>query len=255
MNIGESIKIVDRCGSTNDLARSAAAAGAREGTVIISREQTKGRGTRGRAWYSARDKGLYASVILRPKKSQLTLIPLLAGLAVKEAIAEVSGVQVGLRWPNDIVLKGKKLGGILCEGGFVGSRPSYVILGIGLNLRHRRGDFPAEIASTATSLEDAGGKPINEALLQQALWKALDRWYSLFNQGEEESITRSFEASSVFSRGEKVTLITDRGEVAGAYKGVGPQGAIIVEKGGAEESFFAAEVKETKPHKRRKECS
>lgn len=246
---------VERCPSTNDLAREAAMKGAEEGTVIVAAEQTRGRGTRGRSWYSVKNKGLYSSIILRPKESRLSLLPLLAGLAVREAVAEVLAIEVRLRWPNDILWEGKKVGGILCESGFVGDQLQYVIVGIGLNLHHEEEDFPEEIRPYATSLKLITDKVFDEALLRQALWKALNHWYTLFCQGQGERITRSFERSSFFSPGQKVTLLSDEGEVEGIYRGIDPLGGIVVEERGRRSSYFTAEVKKPTGNERRKKCS
>lgn len=244
MNIGDIVNTVESCSSTNDLAREVAVEGAEEGTVIVSREQTRGRGTRGKSWYSAKEKGLYASVILRPQRPHISLIPLMAGLAVKDAIAETLGIQVDLRWPNDVLWGDQKIGGILCESGFFGNQLQYVILGIGLNLNHEKEDFPEEIRPQATSLKLITERFIDETLLQRCLWKALNHWYQLFSQGEEDKITTSFERNSVFCRGESVTFVSERGKVEGIYRGINSVGGLVLEEQGRKVSFFAAEVKE-----------
>jgi len=153
MEIGAKINRIKSCSSTNDLAKEMALSGEEEGTVVISEEQTKGRGMKGRKWYSARRKGIYLSVILRPPHSNISLLPLVAGLAVTDAVFDSAGLRIKLRWPNDLIWGKKKLGGILCEGGFLGDRINYAILGIGLNVNHGRGDFPEEIRHQATSLK------------------------------------------------------------------------------------------------------
>lgn len=244
MKIGDIINTVESCSSTNDLAREAAVEGAEEGIVIVSKEQTKGRGTRGRSWYSAKNKGLYASVILRPQRPRVSLIPLMAGLGVKDAIADALGVQVDLRWPNDVLWRGQKTGGILCESGFFGNQLQFVILGIGLNLNHEKEDFPEEIRPHANSLKLITKRFIDETLLQRCLWKALNHWYQLFSQGEEEKITSSFERNSVFCQGEKITLVSEKGKVEGIYRGIDSAGGLILEEQGRKASFFAAEVRE-----------
>ena len=243
MKIGTRIRWLKICPSTNDLARELAIAGEEEGTVVMAEEQTKGKGTRGRSWYSPQKKGLYASVILRPLKPAISLLPLVAGLAVREAVFESLGIRLRLKWPNDLIWEDKKLGGILCESGFLGNRLSYVILGIGLNINHDIEDFPPEIRPQATSLKLIKGKDIevNEILLR--LWPALNGWYQLFLRGEEKKIVASFEQSSALALGEKIRVITEKGEFEGLFKGIDSFGGLILEERGREKSFFSAQIK------------
>ena len=117
------------CPSTNDVLRKMAAAGAPEGTAVVAGAQTAGRGTKGRAWHSAPGRGLYLSVLLRPAGFDLSLLTLAAGLAARDAVRSSHGLDVRLRWPNDIVFDGRKLGGILCETRIQGGRPEFAALG------------------------------------------------------------------------------------------------------------------------------
>lgn len=241
--IGAIIHKVKSCSSTNDLARKMAVKGAEEGTVIIARKQTKGRGTKGRTWYSAENKGLYVSIILRPDEPKLSLIPLMAGLAVRDAIFESLGIHIGLRWPNDLVWGEAKLGGILCESGFLGDHPSYVILGIGLNLSHQKMEFPEAIRSISTSLKLITKKGVDKEGLLQNLWKALNHWYQLFGEGQGFKIIRSFEKGSIFAEGQKIRLQSQKGKTTGIYKGLDSRGALVLEEGGKERTYFSAEIK------------
>ena len=117
MRIGVKIHRIKSCPSTNDAAKELAMAGGKEGTVIISEEQTRGKGTRGRNWYSARKKGIYLSVILHPSRPNISLLPLMAGLAVNEAIFSTLDIRTKLKWPNDLLLDNRKFCGILTETG------------------------------------------------------------------------------------------------------------------------------------------
>jgi len=243
MKIREIIYRVESCSSTNDLAREMAIEGAQEGTVIISTEQTKGRGTKGRSWYSVKNKGLYLSIILRPENSNISLLPLMAGLAVKEAIFKTLKLSIGLRWPNDLIWKDCKLGGILSESSFLGNRVNYIILGIGLNLSQKKEDFPEEIRSIATSLKLITGKIVDEAALLRNLWKALNRWYLLFCQGQGHKIVWSFEKNSIFPPGKKITVESEKGLTTGIYRGIDSFGGLILEAGRKKTSFFSTEIK------------
>lgn len=246
MEIGEKIHRVKSCPSTNDLAKELANAGEKEGTVVIAEEQTRGKGTKGRSWYSARKKGFYLSVILYPSRPNISLLPLVAGLAVNDAIFDSIGFRTMLKWPNDIIGERKKLGGILCESGFLGNRVNYVIIGIGLNVNHGENDFPEDIRHQATSLKIIAKRKVNENLLLKNLWRALNHWYGHFTDGEGEKIVSVFKRHSVLSLEKEMTLITQEGEIVGIYKGINPQGGLILERQGERKSFFSAEIKTIK---------
>lgn len=239
--IGHLIHRIETCTSTNDLARSLADQGAAEGAAVLAAEQTQGRGVNGHAWFSARGKGLYLSVILRPLPFNLSLLPLLAALGVREALAE-QGVRIRLKWPNDLVWKEKKIGGILCEASFVGNRLKHVILGLGLNVHHRKQDFPEALRPSAVSLRMITRRTPDLDGLLVKLWTALGRWYRLFIEGSHEEIVRSFEKHSLFSLGERINLASGGRKVSGVYRGLGINGALRLESGGRVRSFLAARV-------------
>jgi BirA family biotin operon repressor/biotin-[acetyl-CoA-carboxylase] ligase len=246
MEIGVKIIRVKSCPSTNDLAKELALAGEEEGTVVIAEEQTKGRGMKGRKWHSTRKKGIYLSVILRPSHSNISLLPLVAGLAVADAVFNSVGMRVRLRWPNDLVWGKKKVGGILCESGFSGNKANYVILGIGLNLNHGRDDFPEEIRDQATSLKLISKEDMNKNFLLGKLWPALNRWYGGFLREEEEEIIHHFQENSTLPLGKEITLVTESGDVPGIYRGIDTQGGLILESQGKRRAFFSAEIKTMK---------
>jgi len=246
VKIGEKILRIESCSSTNDLANELALQGEKEGTIIIAEEQTAGRGTKGRKWYSARQKGLYLSVILRPQRRDMSLLPLAAGLAMRDALFEAENLPVRLKWPNDLICKRKKLGGILCEASFIGNEISHVILGIGINLSHKREDFPEEFRSQATSLKLLLRKEIDKEILLSKLWEILDDWYNFFLQGKDVQIVRVFEECSVFSSGEKLTVETEKERIKGEYRGLDLRGRLLLVTGKRERSLLAAEVLEIK---------
>lgn len=243
MEIGAKIVRVKSCPSTNDLAKDLALSGESEGTVVISEEQTQGKGTKGRSWFSARGKGLYLSVILRPPHPDISLLPLVAGCAVSDALFSSTGERISLKWPNDLVWEGKKLGGLLCESGYLGNRINYAILGIGLNISHGKDDFPEDIRQHAVSLKLITEEAPDENILLENIWQALNRWYGQFLQGKREKILRAFQEKSVLPLGKKITLILDRKEISGIYRGINPQGGLLLERGGKEKAFFSAEIK------------
>ncbi|MGH9523251.1 MAG: biotin--[acetyl-CoA-carboxylase] ligase, partial [Terriglobales bacterium] len=212
-----------RIGSTNIAAMEAAAAGAPEGTALLAEEQTAGRGRGGHAWHSAPSTGIYCSAILRPAlpPADALRLSLMTGLAVRAAIAEVTGMTADLRWPNDLLLNGKKCCGILIEMNAEVTRVRYVVAGIGINVNH--GEFPAELQDVATSLRVESGRSWSRVEVAGALLKSLDREYrgmtSTFGPAEgsrsHTDLLRRFEAASSYARGRRVRV-----EEGGGYEGV-----------------------------------
>lgn len=246
MKIGAKIRWIKSCTSTNDLAKAMVLEGEGEGTVAISDEQTQGKGTKGRSWHSARKKGLYLSIILKPSLADISLLPLVAGLAATEAIFKSAGIRIRLKWPNDLVWGKKKLGGILCESSFSGERVNYVILGIGLNVSHEKSDFPEEIRQQATSLRLILKKDVDKKTILQNLWCSLDYWYEKLLNNEREKITSEFQEYSILSLGENFSVITERGEVTGIYAGIDLQGRLILERERKKRALYSAEIKTIK---------
>lgn len=219
--------------STNDIARSLAQDGAAHGTAVLAREQTSGRGTKGRTWHSPAGLGLYASFILRGPLPAPHLLPLTVGLAASDAILEAAGVETRLKWPNDILFEGLKLGGILCEGSSLGTSGGFVVAGIGLNLGHAGADFPEELQGRATSLRLAAGRAVPVDPLWEALCRALERWYNVLARGDKEAIVAAFGSRSAFSPGEAVRVETAGGAYEAAYEGLDAEGRLVVRRAGA----------------------
>ena len=242
MEIGTLIHRFSSCSSTNDLAREMAERGEPEGAVVLCEEQTAGRGTKGRTWFSAPNRGFYASVILRPRSPDLSFIPLLAGVAVVEAVERIFGLRAGLKWPNDVVWQGKKLGGILVESVFTGAEADFVILGIGLNLNHEAPDFPLDIRAIATSLRIILKKPVPLESLLSGLWKSLENWYRLLDREGERRILRGFELYSSIPIGTIVIIRTPASEIRGVYSGLDARGGLVLEVDGRKTSFYSAEI-------------
>lgn len=167
----------DTINSTNTCAKEFAKSGAPHGTVIIAGMQTGGRGRMGRSFSSPEGLGVYLSVILRPDcpADQLMHLTCAAGVAAMEAVERVSGYCPDIKWANDLIMGGKKLGGILTELGFVGSTLDYAIIGIGINCRQQAEDFPPELQNIATSLLEQTDKTVEPTELAAALTESLYR--------------------------------------------------------------------------------
>ena len=177
------IRYYPHLGSTNTEARRLAEAGAPGGTVVLADAQSAGRGRRGRSWHSPPGKGIYFSILLRPPEADPAAaapLTLAAAASAARKLRECSGVQVSVKWPNDLLIGGKKMGGILTEGRTGGQALLYIVLGIGLNINHRAEDFPAELRGSATSLYLESGIAFERTALFLDLLKDLRRSLELF---------------------------------------------------------------------------
>lgn len=179
--------------STNTEANRLAREGAPEGTVIVANAQTRGRGRLGRSWVSPPGNGLYLSIILRPgcPPDWFPRLTLTAGVAVASAIQE-TGMRPQLKWPNDILIAGRKVGGILIETVFDNRQIGSAILGIGINVNTEQDEFPISVRNLATSLRLSLDKPVSRIHLLQTLLHQLEEWYEFFCTGDFETILEAW---------------------------------------------------------------
>ena len=216
--------------STNSEAMRSAVEGAPEGSVFLAEEQLSGRGRGENTWHSARSAGICCSVILRPAlpPSEALIFSLAAGLAVRGAVAEIAPqLQADLKWPNDLLLGGKKFCGILTEMNAEATRVRHLVVGIGVNVNQVK--FPAELRDIATSLRIETGTEWSRVELCAALLKSLDREYRslIEDAGAREEILRRFEESSSTVRGQKVR-IEENGGLSGVTEGLDERGFLRV---------------------------
>jgi BirA family biotin operon repressor/biotin-[acetyl-CoA-carboxylase] ligase len=216
--------------STNSEAMRCAAEGAPEGSVFLAEEQLAGRGRGAHSWHSARSAGIYCSVILRPAMppSDALIFSLAVGLAIRAAVMEIAPqLRVDLKWPNDMLLGGKKFCGILTEMNAEAARVRHLVVGVGINVNQAK--FPAELREIATSLKIETGTEWSRVELCAALLKSLDREYRSFveDAGARDAIPRRFEESSSSVRGRKVS-IEENGGLAGVTEGLDERGFLRV---------------------------
>jgi BirA family biotin operon repressor/biotin-[acetyl-CoA-carboxylase] ligase len=215
--------------STNTELLEAAADGAPEGSVYIADEQTSGRGRSGHAWHSTAGDGLYVSALAKPSLQlrDALLLSLATGLAAQAAIRATTGLGIDLRWPNDLLLGGKKIGGILVETA-VEPDPTaslrYAVIGIGINLNHA--SFPAELAPVATSLRLVTGQLQDRTKLLIALLRALDFELTQLEQRQPDLLARFSEAST-WVRGKRVH-VPEQGGYTGLTAGLDSRGFLLV---------------------------
>jgi BirA family biotin operon repressor/biotin-[acetyl-CoA-carboxylase] ligase len=224
-----------------------AAAGAEHGTVVVAEEQTAGRGRLGRTWYSEKSSGIYMSIILRPPLSPAAapVLTLMAGLAAQKAVSSATGLAVDIRWPNDLLVNGKKVCGILTEMSAELDRLHAVVLGIGMNVNHRL--MPAELENLATSLRMEAHRSISRVQVLVALLRELERYYQLLLKNGNRAITERWEAASTFAHGKRVRVVTAAGEMQATTTGLDPSGALKIQyDDGRQESLVAGEVVEVK---------
>ena len=234
-----------KIGSTNSAAMGSAAEGVPEGSVLLAEEQTAGRGRGANTWQSPRSTGIYCSAVFRPPlpPSDVLLLSLMAGLAVQTAIQQTdSRVQADLKWPNDILIDGKKVCGILTEMNAEATRVRYVVVGVGINVNQN--SFPKELQ--ATSLRLATGSEWSRVELAAALLKSLDREYRQFVQGPEAraSILRRFAENSSWLQGKKVRIEENGSAFEGTTEGLDARGFLQVRTAYGMQTVLSGTVRE-----------
>lgn len=214
-----SLHFEPECTSTQDLARGAVAEGVDQGWTIVTDLQRAGRGRQGRTWESPRGEGLLFSIVLRPPIDVLALLPLLAGVTVAGAIEATTGVLADLKWPNDVLVSGKKIAGILLE------RPpdSAVVLGIGINVNQS----PPSLPENATSIATVVGHSLEREGLLAAILNDLNNAYERANRETVEWIVPAWRSRSSML-GQPVVFVRDGAETQAIAEDVGPNGALIV---------------------------
>ena len=241
---GRTARGFDTVGSTNAEASAWAAAGAPEGALVVAEYQSAGRGRLGRTWAAAAGVNLTLSLVLRPTcgADRLGLLPLAAGLAVADAAQRVGGVPARVKWPNDLLVSGRKAGGLLAETVHTGDQPGAVVLGIGLNVNQQA--FPPDLATRATSIALEAGHLIDRAALLAALLDALEFRYDALRNGNVEALVGAFE-QQMHGLGREVTVRypgTARAPSEGVVLGVALDGALRLGTAAGEQRLYAGDV-------------
>ncbi len=241
--LGRRIIAYKKIQSTNLVAHSMAVSGAAEGTMIVAEEQKRGRGRFGRSWHSPPGLGLYFSVILKPKipPAKAPGLSLIAAAAVVDTINDYTDNDAKIKWPNDILVKGKKTAGILTELSAEIGRTNFVIVGIGVNINHTKNDIPAEIADKATSLRISIGKKLRRVEFLQNLLLNLENEYILFKKyGLDRIRDKILKYSSLL--GSDVDLKEGRKTISGRVLDIDMEGRLVVDVDGEIRVFTAGEV-------------
>lgn len=227
--IGRDIRVFEQTTSTNDVIEKLARDGVKEGAVVFAEAQTQGRGRLGRKWMSPAHKGLWFSVLLRPelRPQAATQLTVASATALRSAIQQQTGLKTEIKWPNDILVSGKKVAGILTELSAELDRIKYVVVGIGVDVNWNVADFPADLKSQATSLKIELGKPVARVELAAAILRELDREYCRVLAGDFAAVASDWEQHCATLGQRLVIRLGDR-RVCGRAESLGEDGALLV---------------------------
>ena len=226
---GKEILCFKSLDSTNIKAKELAEAGYPSGTMVVAEHQTAGRGRRGRSWTSEEGTGIFMSLILRPeilpeKASMLTLI---CALAVSAGISQVTGQEVLIKWPYDIVMNGKKICGILTEMSLVSAKIHHIVVGIGINVSNRQ--FPEEISQVAGSLYTETGAYFSREKIIAAILENFERYYDFFQRTEDLSLVKNEYNGLLANKDKEVRVLDPKEPFEGKALGITEKGELIVD--------------------------
>ena len=241
---GHPLIYAERMGSTNDRCLELLEAGSPEGTLVICEEQTHGRGRRARQWLSPPRLGITMTLLLRPSlpATSAPLLAFAAAVGMAGALEKALERPVRIKWPNDLLIEGRKVAGFLAEGRGGTSRPAAVV-GVGLNVNHQESDFPPEIRDRVTSLRLASGRLWDRSLLVTHLLARWEEEHEALEAGGSAQACSRWERLSYLLPGDRVRVDLEGTARTGRYLGLGPAGELrIEENGGGPVSFSFGEV-------------
>jgi BirA family biotin operon repressor/biotin-[acetyl-CoA-carboxylase] ligase len=227
--VGRDIRVFEQTSSTNDVVEKLARDGLREGVVVFAESQSKGRGRLGRKWLSPAHKGLWFSVLLRPDlpPQAATQLTVAAATSLVRAIEQVTDLRPEIKWPNDILLKGKKVAGVLTELSAELDHVNYLILGIGVDVNLNPGDFPPELRKLATSIKIETGHALRRADLAAAILQQLDKDYALVCTRRFSKLSEEWEAQCT-TLGRRVNIRVGDRLIQGRAESLDQDGALLL---------------------------
>ncbi len=239
---GKKIVYFDVTDSTNIQAKRLAEEGAPHGTLVIAGRQEAGRGRRGRAWESPAQDGVFMTVLLRPdlKPKDASMLTLVAAMAVAKAVRQLYGLPAMIKWPNDVLLSGKKICGILTEMSAEIDSVNYLVTGIGINVSNRK--FEGEVSQMATSILLEGGKRARRVELIEAVWEQYEKYYDLFMKKMDLSDIVEEYNGSLVNLGRQVRILDPKEPFVGTAEGITPKGELLVETGQGTRRVSSGEV-------------
>lgn len=240
---GHPVTFYSQINSTNLQAKLDAENGAEQGALVVADMQTAGRGRRGRSWCSPAGTNVYFTLLLKPEYTadKASAVTLVMAMAVAEGIRETCGTEPGIKWPNDIVIDGKKACGILTEMSVERDFIHYVVIGVGVNVGLQ--EFVPEVAATATSLQQECGRRVPRAALTANIMKAFEKYYETFLETLDMSGLLEDYNRLLVNRGKEVRVLDPKGEFTGISRGINRLGELLVERSdGNVEPVYAGEV-------------
>jgi len=227
--VGRDIRVFEQTTSTNDVVEKLARDGVKEGVVVFAESQTKGRGRLGRVWTSPARKGLWFSILLRPalRPQETTQLTVAAATALWRAIHEETGLSPEIKWPNDILIRGKKVVGILTELSAEVDRVKHVTLGVGVDVNLTANEFPVELRKLATSLRIESGQPVLRAELATAIMRELDRDYARVCSGQFAEVADEWEEHCT-TIGQRVVISQGERKLRGRAESLDDDGALVL---------------------------
>jgi BirA family biotin operon repressor/biotin-[acetyl-CoA-carboxylase] ligase len=227
--VGRDIRVFEETTSTNDVMEKLARDGVKEGAVVFAESQTQGRGRLGRIWISPPRKGLWFSVLLRPamRPAAVTQLTIAAAMAMFRAVRAQTGVTPEIKWPNDLLIRGKKLAGILTELSAELDKVRHVILGIGISVNLTAAEFPPELRKTAASLRIETGQRQNRAELAIRILKELDHDYARVCAGQFEALANEWEEHCT-TLGQQVVIHVGDRTIRGTAESLDNEGALLL---------------------------
>jgi BirA family biotin operon repressor/biotin-[acetyl-CoA-carboxylase] ligase len=227
--VGRDVRMFEQTTSTNDVIERLARDGVKEGVVVFAESQTKGRGRLGRKWVSPTHKGLWFSILLRPdlRPQEATRLTVASATALRRAIHSETGLNPEIKWPNDILVHGKKVAGILTEMSAELDRVRHIILGIGVNINMSAGEFQPELRKFATSLKIESGRTISRADLATAILRELDGDYARICGGLFAEVADEWEAHCT-TIGRDVTIRIGERRLRGRAESLSDEGALLL---------------------------
>ena len=227
--VGRDVRVFEETSSTHDVVEKLARDGVKEGVVVFAESQTKGRGRLGRKWLSPPRQGLWFSVLLRPdlRPQAATQLTVVAATALARAIRQHTGLVPEIKWPNDILLQGRKVAGVLTELSAELDHIKYVILGIGVDVNQTAAEFPPELRKLATSLRLEAGRVLNRAELAAAILRELDHDYARIRRHEFPQLADEWEGQCV-TLGRRVRIHIGGRIVQGRAEALDEDGALLL---------------------------
>lgn len=241
--IGKTIHSYRLVKSTNDLVSQMAESGAPEGLIVTAEQQSQGRGRLGRNWFSPEGSGIYLSILLRPriKPEQAPGLSIMTAVALAETLEQYAPGEIAIKWPNDILISGKKISGILTELSAEKNRINHVVVGIGINVNQKAADFPPDIRKTATSLRVATKHVVNRADLLKAFLGNFEEEYLAYQKYGLKKAQKRMRKYSVML-GKTVRLLSGDNIIEGVATDIDSSGALVLLHAGKRMLVSAGEV-------------